>query len=233
MKTFWNLIAYIFLSISPAVVPAPVAKTVTLRGETFTYAFFRALPSNISLIGNFDNIQGAFSLKSNNSCTYAVSGGFYDTKSQPLGYFVTNGKRIHNSIQSALLNGYIWIDEGKVTIKSSIPPTTANIALQSGPVLIDNSKPRLLTITNDEHARRVVVIVEKNTVIFLTIYNPDSVFEGPLLKTLPDLVGKISTLESFIIDSAINLDGGSASAFYSDTTNLEELTPVGSIFCVK
>ncbi len=234
MKAIWTLIAYIFFSISPTPLATPVSKIVKVNGETFTYAFFRSPPTDISLIPNFDSKTDVTSLILSNTCNSAVNGGFYDTKSQPLGYFVTKGQKIHNSIQSTLLNGYFWIDEGKASITSTPPSKSTGIALQTGPMLVENGKPRILHLSNDEHARRMIAVIENTgNVIFLTLYNTDAVFEGPLLRTLPELVDKIALLESLGITSAINLDGGSASAFYSDTTKLSELTLVGSVFCIK
>ncbi|KKW11013.1 MAG: hypothetical protein UY49_C0010G0009, partial [Microgenomates group bacterium GW2011_GWC1_49_7] len=69
--------------------------------------------------------------------------------------------------------------------------------------------------------------------LFLTVYKEDSVFEGPLLADLPKVIQKINTEENLGIVDALNLDGGSASAFDNGETSLSELTPVGSLFCVN
>lgn len=70
-------------------------------------------------------------------------------------------------------------------------------------------------------------------IVFMTIYTADAVFGGPLLGDLPAFVDAIAKRESLPFVSAINLDGGSASAYSSKNVSLDELTPVGSIFCIK
>ena len=72
-----------------------------------------------------------------------------------------------------------------------------------------------------------------NELLFLTVYSGDSVFDGPLLADLPLVIEKISDEEKLDIAEAINLDGGSASSFYQGETTISELTPVGSLFCIK
>ncbi len=91
-----------------------------------------------------------------------------------------------------------------------------------------------LVIQHDEPARRTIAAKTRdNTYVFLTVYDENSVFGGPLLSDLPSAVEEISNREEFRIADAINLDGGSASAFYNGDANLSELTSVGSIFCIK
>jgi len=157
----------------------------------------------------------------------AINGGFYDTANKPLGLFRIGETVLAKQIQSNLLNGFLS-DDG---ITVAVP--TGRFVLQSGPLLIQRGNPLPLKIQNDEHARRMVAAKTGEGFLFLTVYKEDSVFEGPLLADLPKVIQKINTKENLGIVDAINLDGGSASAFKNAETTLSELTPVGSLFCIK
>jgi uncharacterized protein YigE (DUF2233 family) len=213
--------------------PVP-SKTVSVDGQIYVYALMRTDPSKVTLIANFTDRLDTTSLMRKHACRMGINGGFYDTDTKPLGLFVTEGETVHIDSENALFNGFLSIDQkDKETILPD-PPTLTRIALQTGPLLIQKGEPLPLRIKNDEHARRMVgATTTDGQSVFLTVYNPEAVFEGPLLGNLPDAVREISSLESIPIDAAINLDGGSASAFYSDATKLSELTPIGSLFCIK
>lgn len=91
-----------------------------------------------------------------------------------------------------------------------------------------------MSVKNDKQARRVVAgVTGENKLIFLVFYDNNQYYSGPYLNDLPDLVDKTGKSLDLNIADAINLDGGSASAFISDDIKLTELTPVGSFFCIS
>lgn len=228
-------------ALSPIAAPTPTiavqhVPSVTINNEQFTYSYFIVqLPSDISLIPNFSRPKDVQTLMTENTCTSAVNGGFYDTAGRPLGYFFSNTRTYSAKIVSSLVNGFFWADDsGTALISTALPDIPYRFALQTGPMILFNGQTMVLTIQNDEYARRMVAgKTTDNQFVFLTVYSSDSVFSGPMLSQLPALVADISTKENLDIADAVNLDGGSASAFYSSDTRLSELTPVGSIFCVK
>ena len=67
----------------------------------------------------------------------------------------------------------------------------------------------------------------------MALYFPDQEYSGPLLARVPYILEKIAKKEQITIPDAINLDGGSASAFLSPDTHLTELNPVGGYFCIQ
>jgi uncharacterized protein YigE (DUF2233 family) len=218
------------LSMSPKPVPS-----VALGQASFAYAFFRVPDlSRLSLIPNFKQKSESQSLMRTNGCTMAINGGFYDKNDTPLGFFVS-GKKVYGSeLTSNLANGFVWVASGAAVISTELPHLQFNIALQTGPLLLFDGNVLPLTIKNDSGARRMLVAkTNDNTLLFMTVYRQDSVFDGPLLGDLPEVVQKISRKENLGIADAVNLDGGSASAFYNGETALSELTAVGSLFCVK
>jgi uncharacterized protein YigE (DUF2233 family) len=211
-------------------------KTVPFGSDQYAYDFFTVTnPATLLLIPNFSHPKDAESLISENHCTAAITGGFYDKQQKPLGYFQTGETIIGTKIDSALVNGFFWADaSGSAVISTDLPRTDFHFALQSGPVLMFDGKVLPLSINNDKPARRMAVARSiNNSLIFFTVYTEQSVFDGPLLADFPEIIGVIGRKEKMNILEAINLDGGSASAFYSADTKLPELTPVGSIFCFR
>jgi uncharacterized protein YigE (DUF2233 family) len=222
---------------TPTPVIAKPDPAITLGGLSYAYSYFSAAtPSSVSLIPNFTQQKEAKTLSDTNGCRAAINGGFYDKTNKPLGYFYTAAHVYGAQIQSDLVNGFFWADtDGTAVISTDLPISIPyRFALQSGPLLLFDDQPIPLTINNDEHARRMVVAkTMDNQFIFLTVYTKDSVFDGPLLADLPAAVTLVSTKEHLDIADALNLDGGSASSFYTEGTQLSELAPIGSMLCVK
>lgn len=219
---------------SPTLTPTPPPKTITYNGETYAYDIILTYPKDISLIANFTQKTSVQSIIESSQCVAGVNGGFYDTQNKPLGYFLTDSYT-HNVIQSALFNGYFVISsDNNASVASSLSLGTRRVGLQSGPLLFTDSRKQPLRIQNDEHARRIVAAVTSDdAVLFIVLYESESSFNGPFLADLPSFIDALNTKESLRIVDALNLDGGSASAFYSANTRLSEITPAGSVFCIK
>lgn len=189
--------------------------------------------SQLTLIPNFTEKRTARSLVDNKECQEVVNGGFYTKDNQPTGLFVADFKTLRNHIPNSLLNGYIFIDQNNTaSIQASPPEISVRLALQAGPVLIRDGKVVTLAIRDDEFARRVVVgVTQKETVVFLVIYDPENSWSGPKLADTPDILSKV--IARLQLKDVLNLDGGSASVFIRTDVSLQELTSVGSFFCKK
>jgi uncharacterized protein YigE (DUF2233 family) len=215
--------------------PTPVIKTVTINNEPMAYAFVQATASRIQLIPNFTDSVSSDDLIQKHACIAGINGSFYDTDNRPLGLFLSNGTTLRARSNSTLMNGFFNITANNIaTISYDAPEEGSRIALQSGPMLISDAYIARLSIRNDEHARRMVAALSADEeIIFLTLFHPESTFDGPLLTDLPAYVAAVNQKELLNITHAINLDGGSASAFHNTDTTLSELTHVGSFFCVN
>ena len=189
-----------------------VSPTVTWNDVTYRFEYFEIYDiSQLSLIANFTQKKSSELLIRENNCQNAINGGFYDTNNKPLGLFI-NSTLNTSSITSALVNGYIAI-ANRPTIDFDLPENPT-IALQTGPMLMMDGKKLKLIIANDEYARRMIAgITSKGTLVFMTIFVPETEVQGPQLADLPDIIEKISTRLPNKIVNAINLDGGNASIF--------------------
>lgn len=160
-----------------------------------------------------------------NNCQFAVNGGFYDKQNRPIGLVVANKMTLNPGQKNYLFNGYLS-DLG-ISYES---PMMANWAIQTGPMLWDNNRPIKVSTTNDKSARRGVAIWSTdNKLHFVIFYNSQAETLGPYLNDMPEILESLS----IPIKSAINLDGGQASAFYDGKIFLDEIDPVGTVLCAK
>lgn len=216
--------------------PSPLKDSLEIdnNGRIYRVAWLEVNnPSTVSLIPNFTEKRTARSLIESKECTEVVNGGFYTKENQPTGLFTSEGKTLRNAIPNSLLNGVFSIDkDNRPIIDATAPNEPVRIGLQTGPILIRNGKSVNLTIHEDEFARRIIAAVtQEGTIIFLAVYDPENPWSGPRLADTPDILSKIAA--RLQLRDVINLDGGSASVFIRRDITLEELTPVGSFFCIQ
>jgi len=223
------------VSIIPTVTTTPLKEAQTIRFDSYEYAYEYFIVSNhkrITLIPNFENPLTAEAIIRDNACTDAINTGFYSTTNKPIGLWKNENVSLGVAQSNALLNGYYWILDNIASIAYT-PPSESKIAFQTGPVLIFKNDPVKLAIKNDEPARRMIAgILQNDSSIFMTIYDPLSPLRGPYLNNLPTIMEMISRQINMKLISAINLDGGTASAFYSNNKGVWEINPAGSILCI-
>jgi len=228
-----NLIS---LQSTPTQPPTTTAvQTLEWNGRKYAYVYFIVnTTERIDLIPNFSEKKTSNDIAEKYACMSGINGGFYDTTSAPLGGFMTDGKTWKKPVRNRLIDGYLWSTGKKHSITLSESPSDSEWYLQTGPLLMLDGKSTTISIGNDEYRRRSLAgITKEKQLLFLTIYNPESVYEGPLLADLPQIISLLSKNNSFNLTDAINLDGGSASAFISKEKTLQEFSPIGSFFCVK
>ncbi len=227
------------LSPSPEVLGVPTSeKRIEIEiGERKFLAFYLEVPdaSAITLIPNFEQTKTAFDLFAYQDCAAVVSGGFYTPEGSPTGLFISERETLKKYVSSSLLNGIYSINDFETPrIGKAVPRDHLRLGLQAGPVLIENSYEQNLKLIRDEEARRVVVgVTGENKTVFIVFYDPASTFIGPKLVDMPKALELFGEKTGIILADAMNLDGGSASAFYTSEVNLSEASPAGSFFCVK
>lgn len=190
-------------------------------------------PSKLSLHLNLEEKKTAVTASAELGCKVLVSGGFYNKEGKPIGLFVSNSKMLSNWQENSLFNGVFGVTKDG---KPKVNARGGNLvdAVQSGPVFVQDGVSRELNIKNDEPERRVVgVVTSEEKLVFLSFYNPASYYLGPNLEDVAGLLKSFEKETGIKIRDAINLDGGTASAFYTEGVSLTELRPVGSYFCSR
>ncbi len=200
----------------------------------FAWAEIKDL-DGLTLIPNFATKRSAGSVFRDEECRLLTSAGFYDPSDQPIGLFVTDGVTQNPFQKNILFNGVLSVNFAATPRITRTPPADPlRLAVQSGPVLIENSFPQKLKLKSDSPSRRVVAaITGDNSLLFIIFFDPESQFQGPLLADLPNRLGQFSAETGIALADAINLDGGTASAFYTPDFSLSEASPVGAFFCLK
>lgn len=189
---------------------------------------------DVTLIPNFKELKTSSDIKAENMCESLVNAGFYTLESTPVGYFETNEKIIRNIKESTLFDGFITQNTLRTRrITRTLPRDPLIFGVQVGPFLWENGKPIKLTMRNDKYARRVVAVVTSSNELWFLALVSESDFSGPLMVELPTLVRLWGEKTNVLVADAINLDGGSASAFKTSTVNLSEVSPIGAAFCIK
>lgn len=190
-------------------------------------------PHSLELIPNYEQKIAFRELIVKNSCEKGINGGFYDTDHNPLGLVVINNVEHSPLRANKLFDGFLWVNEERAGI-TRVDPETASYAIQTGPILIEDRRAKTLAIKNDTYSRRsVAIMTDQDELILGMFYDPDSPLDGPKLADLPKMVLDQADDMDVGIVSAINLDGGSASAFFDGETAVSEWSPVGSVWCLK
>lgn len=214
--------------------PTPVLISfIEDQDSRISYQIITATPSQISVYSNLKTATDSASAKIAHGCTSLVNAGFYTKEQTHLGQFISDSQKISGAIQSNLVDGYFSINKNAI-ISYEEPSDDVRISIQSGPVVWIDGKPRVLRLIQDEFARRMIVATQENgTVLFIALFLEDQTHSGPLLKRVPDILEKIAQKELISITAAVNLDGGSASAFLTPVISLSEFRPIGGYFCIK
>ncbi len=190
--------------------------------------------AQIKLINNLDKKLTAQEAKKEYKCEVLTNAAFYTKENKHVGLFVMEEDIVRSANKNALFDSFLTINSFFTPRITRTEPHDLVSGIQSGPLLIENGRTIKLSIIRDKEARRVVAaITGDNKLLFLVFFNSNSFFSGPLLAELPMEVKKYSDEHDLNIADAINLDGGSASAFLSNNIQLSELSPVGSFFCIS
>jgi uncharacterized protein YigE (DUF2233 family) len=220
---------------TPTSAPLRKAQEVTVDNNPYSYHRFTISDSEIvTLYPNYESRVTTKELINTYQCQKLVNGGFYSPQNQAIGLVISQSTRLSPYEANSLFNGFISFTANQGLIAATLPPATVDHALQTGPLLALNGTKRTLSLTKDEPRRRVVAATNNGgQTSFIVIFDPDTPFGGPLLGNLPAIVAAIYTKEDDELEAAINLDGGSASAFFiKDEVFLQERNPIGSFFCI-
>lgn len=187
----------------------------------------------LSLIANFEEKLTSDEIASKYNCRAVVNGGFYLENSKPAGFFISNNRELKGWSENKLFNGVLSVNDFEVArITAGKPRDNLRWGFQTGPIIRENGKSVKLFLGNDKNARRIVAAVDgENKLSFLVFYNPDQIFDGPRLQDLPKGLEILEQQADTEFADAVNLDGGTASAFIAGSVKLTELTPIGSALC--
>ena len=228
--------------VTPSPKPTPTETPIleiSLKSRALRYSY-RQIKNNelVKLIPNFQEQQSSDQIIKNNNCLFGINGGFYLPENKPLGLFEINQTKLGKYSPSRTFNGFlrqssdnhlVIVDYNTLLSFSSL----SGFAFQSGPLYHLNQSPKI-NFADPKSARRHLIAQDSkfNTYIF-SVYGTESSYDGPTLNEIYEFFKhpEIKKIADFTI--ALNLDGGSASAFYDQNQDIHvrEIKPVGSFLC--
>lgn len=163
----------------------------------------------LRMIDNPDGPSLAAVMKREN-CACGVNGGYFDGEFKPIGLRVTNARTLSPLRRARLITGILLqSDRGIDVVRAGEFSRTRRIiaAIQAGPFLVEGSK-RIRGLNGSQLARRTFAGIATNDRAFLGVCSDVSLAE------LADILATAPIAGDFKIRRAMNLDGGSSSAFW-------------------
>jgi uncharacterized protein YigE (DUF2233 family) len=139
-----------------------------------------------------------------------VNGGYFDPQNAPVGLLVSEGKLIAPFRKARLLSGVLVATKGRVELLRSTgyaPRKTATAALQCGPFLVDGGTA-VPGLNNTRPARRTFVLTTGSDRAALGYCS------AVTLAQLGEILATARLTPDLKVQRALNLDGGSSSAFW-------------------
>ncbi len=223
----------------PTSTPTPTlidtSHQIYFKNQNYRYYYYQ-IPSTakIELIPNFSPSHSAAEIIKER-CDFAINGGLYTKEAKPVGLFYLNGQYLAPLITHSTFNGLLLQNKnGKLNLLSQNDFDQnfdqLNFVFQSGPYF-DFSAPAKTHINQEYDRRHLVLKDDQNHFYFFSISFSDQAFSGPKLDDIPEFFSLSDIKKIANFTNALNLDGGSASAFYNGHYLLQELTPIGSLLC--
>jgi uncharacterized protein YigE (DUF2233 family) len=143
-------------------------------------------------------------------CLAGVNGGYFDPDYAPIGLLISDGKMIAPLRRAKLITGVLAASPRKVQILRSrefSQEQDFTAAVQCGPFLVDLGRP-VRGLETTRTARRTFAAVGSVNRAALGFCSDVSLSE------LAKILATTRLAEDFRIERALNLDGGSSSAFW-------------------
>jgi uncharacterized protein YigE (DUF2233 family) len=172
-------------------------------------AVFSAKSTALRVIDNPDG-QSLGAVMKREQCVCGVNGGYFDTEFKPIGLRVVDGTTFSPLRRARLITGILLqSDRGIDVVRVGEFSRTTKIiaAVQSGPFLLEGNK-RIRGLNNSQLARRTFAGIATNDRAFLGVSSDVSLAELANMLAAAPIAGDSK------IRRAMNLDGGSSSAFW-------------------
>ena len=177
---------------------------------TIDLAIFSTKSCTLRVLQNESGADGLGEMMKHEKCLAGVNGGYFDENFAPIGLRIANGQMIAPLQRARLITGVLVASPRGVQIVRSREFSRrlgVTAAIQCGPFLVDRGQP--ISGLNDSHpARRTFAATTTSNRALL------GVCSGVSLAELSRSLQTTSLAEDLRIERALNLDGGSSSAFW-------------------
>ena len=197
-----------------------VEETTVGRRADVDLAIFSAKLCTLRIVDNPDG-QRLASMMKREKYVCGVNGGYFDEQFKPIGLRIVNSQMLTPLKPARLITGVLFASPRGVQIvraREFSQRQKIEAAIQCGPFLVDRSQ-LVGGLNNSQHARRTFAATETNERALLGFCSEVS------LADLANILAKTPIAADLKIQRAINLDGGSSSAFWFAREN-------GSVFSI-
>jgi exopolysaccharide biosynthesis protein len=172
-------------------------------------AIFSGKSCTLRVIDNPDG-QTLAAVMSREKCVSGVNGGYFDANFEPIGLRIVNKKMVAPLRRARLITGVLMTSPRGVQIvraREFSPRQKIVAAIQCGPFLVEASQ-RVRGLNESAVARRTFAATARNDRALLGLCSEVS------LADLATVLAAVPIAADLKIQRAINLDGGSSSAFW-------------------
>ncbi|HEX8490546.1 MAG TPA: phosphodiester glycosidase family protein, partial [Chthoniobacterales bacterium] len=187
-----------------------VAETETGEEAKLELALFSTKSATLRVIDNPTSADDLAAVMRRTRGAAGVNGGYFDPQDLPLGLLISDGKQIAPQRKARLLSGVIVVTKGRVELlRSAEYSSRKNVtaALQCGPFLVDGGRA-VPGLNNTRSARRTFILTggaDRAAIGFCS---------SVTLAELGDILATPGVVPDLKVQRALNLDGGSSSAFW-------------------
>lgn len=180
--------------------------TASSEDATLDLALFSMKSATLRVVDNPNGDYDLAAVMRRTRGVAGVNGGYFDPQNAPVGLLIAEGKLIAPVRKARLLSGVLVVTKTRVELLRSgeySARKNAVAAVQCGPFLVEGGKP-VAGLNATRPARRTFVITtgaERGAIGFSSAV------------TLAEL-GDILATPELKVQRALNLDGGSSSAFW-------------------
>lgn len=182
----------------------------TGAGATVDLAIFSSKFCTLRVIQNEDGSSYLAETMKREKCLAGVNGGYFDPNFAPIGLLISDGRIIAPLRRARLLTGVLTAtSRGIQIVRVSEFSRSAKFdaAVECGPFLIDLGQ-RVRGLDDSRVARRTFAATGRGDRVALGFCSETSLAE------LAAILGTAQLTGDFKIQRALNLDGGSSSAFW-------------------
>lgn len=186
-----------------------VENAAATRRADVNVAIFSAKWCALRVIDNPEG-QSLAAMMKREKCVCGVNGGYFDAEFRPIGLRVTDATTFSPLRRARLITGILLqSDRGIDVVRVGEISRTRKLvaAIQAGPFLVERSKP-IRGLNDSQLARRTFVGRATNDHVVLGVCSDVS------LSQLADILATTPVAADCKIRRAMNLDGGSSSAFW-------------------
>jgi len=187
-----------------------LSDSVTNDRATVDLASFSTKAATLRAIDNPASADDLAAAMTREHALAGVNGGYFDPADAPVGLLISDGKLIAPLRKARLLSGVMIVSNGRVQLlrfaeySSRRNPTTA---LQCGPFLVDRAQP-VPGLDDTRSARRSFIVTGGSDRAAIGFCSEVT------LAQLGKILATASLAPDLKVQRALNLDGGSSSAFW-------------------